>query len=82
VAEAAIAAARREDDLIFNGVPGLLTIEGAHQRQLSAWDEVGAAAKDVIQAITALDESIPDDGTSQRDDAGASRPVDSPGQNG
>ncbi|MBN1979541.1 MAG: bacteriocin family protein [Anaerolineae bacterium] len=58
VAEAAIAAARQEDNLIFSGasgVPGLLTVKGAHQQKLSAWEEVGAAANDVIQAITALD---------------------------
>ena len=60
VAEAAIAVARQEDDLIFNGasgVPGLLTAEGTHQQQLSDWDEVGAAADDVIRAITALDDA-------------------------
>jgi uncharacterized linocin/CFP29 family protein len=60
VAEAAIAAARQEDDLIFNGAsgaPGLLTVEGTQQQALSAWDEVGAAADDVIQAITALDDA-------------------------
>jgi len=60
VAEAAIAAALQEDGLIFNGaagVPGLLTESGAQQRQLAPWEEVGAAANDVIQAITALDDA-------------------------
>ena len=60
VAQAAIEAARQEDDLVFNGapdVPGLLTVEGANSMTLSAWDEVGSAADDVIQAITALDEA-------------------------
>ncbi len=58
VAEAAIGAARQEDDLIFegaSGMPGLLTAEDAHQHNLSAWEEMGAAANDLIQAITALD---------------------------
>lgn len=58
VAEAALACARLEDGLIFNGapdVPGLLAAKAAHKLNLSAWDQVGAAANDVIQAITALD---------------------------
>jgi uncharacterized linocin/CFP29 family protein len=60
VAAAAIEAARQEEDLVFNGasdLPGLLTVEGAKSMALSAWDEVGGAANDVIQAITALDEA-------------------------
>jgi uncharacterized linocin/CFP29 family protein len=60
VAETAIAAARQEDSLIFSGVsgvPGLLTVKGAHQQDISAWDEVGTAANDVIQAITVLDDA-------------------------
>ncbi len=62
VAEAAIAAARREDDLIFNGseeleVPGLLTAEGASRVPLSGWDEVGAAMEDLIAGVTTLDEA-------------------------
>jgi uncharacterized linocin/CFP29 family protein len=59
VAEAAIACARLEDHLIFNGtsgVPGLLTVEGTNKLKLSAWDEAGTAADDIIRAITALDE--------------------------
>jgi uncharacterized linocin/CFP29 family protein len=58
VAEAAMACARREDELIFTGrpgVPGLLTVKGASEVNLSAWDEVGTAANDIIQAITTLD---------------------------
>jgi uncharacterized linocin/CFP29 family protein len=58
VAEAATACARLEDDLILNGaqgMPGLLTAEGSNALNLSAWDEVGAAADDIIQAITTLD---------------------------
>jgi uncharacterized linocin/CFP29 family protein len=58
VAEAATECARLEDDLILNGaqgMPGLLTVEGSHEPKLSAWGEVGAAADDIIQAITTLD---------------------------
>jgi len=58
VAEAAMACARQEDGLIFNGtlgVPGLLTVEGVNKINLPAWDEVGTAANDIIQAITTLD---------------------------
>ena len=58
VAESAIACAQQEDGLIFNGapgMPGLLTAEGANKMDLSAWDEVGTAADDIIQAITTLD---------------------------
>ncbi len=60
VAEAAIACARMEDDLIFNGAPGiegLLTADGANEQALSAWDEVGMAAQDLIQAVTTLDDA-------------------------
>jgi len=58
VAEAAIECAHLEDNLIFNGaprMPGLLTVEGSNEMKLSAWDEVGTAANDIIQAVTALD---------------------------
>jgi uncharacterized linocin/CFP29 family protein len=62
VAEAAIAAAAREDELIFKGsdeldVPGLLTVDGASTVTLSGWDEVGAAVEDLIEAMTALDDA-------------------------
>jgi uncharacterized linocin/CFP29 family protein len=60
VAEAAIACARAEDELIFHGasgVDGLLTVDGAKEVTLSAWDEVGVAAGDVITAMTTLDEA-------------------------
>jgi uncharacterized linocin/CFP29 family protein len=53
VREAAIECARLEDDLIFNGA--LLTAEGSNELKLSSWDEVGAAAEDVIKAVTILD---------------------------
>ena len=58
VAQAALACARIEDDLIFRGaphMPGLLTVPGASELTLSSWDDVGAAADDIIQAITTLD---------------------------
>jgi uncharacterized linocin/CFP29 family protein len=60
VGEVAVEVARVEDNLIFNGtpdVPGLLTAEGVNSRALSNWDEVGVAANDVIDAITALDDA-------------------------
>lgn len=58
VREAAIECARLEDTLVFNGapgVPGLLTAEGSNKLNLSAWDEVGTAAEDIIKAMTTLD---------------------------
>ncbi len=61
-AEAAIAVAQQEDELIFGGnealgIEGLKTVEGAGRVALSDWSEVGAAANDLIQAITGLDEA-------------------------
>ena len=60
VAEAAIAAAKREEDLIFNGndelgIEGLMTADGANSVALSPWEEVGAAVEDLIEAVTTLD---------------------------
>jgi uncharacterized linocin/CFP29 family protein len=58
VAEAAVACARLEDGLVLHGgagLPGLRTVEGANQQSLSAWDDVGAAADDLIQAVNTLD---------------------------
>jgi uncharacterized linocin/CFP29 family protein len=60
VSEAALECARMEDRLIFHGtsnVPGLLTVDGSNDMNLLDWDEVGAAANDVIQAITHLDDA-------------------------
>jgi len=59
-AKAAIDCARQEDNLIFNGskalgLKGLLNIEGTHSVKLKSWDDVGAAADNIIQAVTALD---------------------------
>jgi uncharacterized linocin/CFP29 family protein len=60
VREAAIESARLEDGLVFNGtppLPGLLTVEGSNELKLSPWDEVGAAAEDIIKAVTTLDKA-------------------------
>jgi uncharacterized linocin/CFP29 family protein len=60
VAQAAIACARREDELLFYGtagLPGLLTASGVQKVQLSDWSAVGAAMDDLIRAVTALDEA-------------------------
>jgi uncharacterized linocin/CFP29 family protein len=58
VAEATLACARLEDELIFRGtpgMPGLLTVKGSERVALSSWEEVEMAAGDIIQAITHLD---------------------------
>jgi len=58
VAEAALTCARLEDELIFNGasgVSGLLTAKATNKLKLSAWNEIGTAANDIIQAVTTLD---------------------------
>jgi uncharacterized linocin/CFP29 family protein len=62
VADAAIAVAEREEDLIFNGseelrIAGLLTADGTRSIALSDWAEVGAAIEDLIEGVTALDEA-------------------------
>jgi uncharacterized linocin/CFP29 family protein len=62
VAEAAMAAAHREDELIFYGnealgIDGLHTVDGASRVGLSDWMEVGAAVDDLIEAVTALDQA-------------------------
>ncbi len=58
--KAAIACAKQEDELIFNGskplgLGGLLTIEGSLSIKLKSWDKIGIAAEDIIKAVTALD---------------------------
>lgn len=58
VAQAALACAKLEDELVFRGtagMPGLLTVEGSNRLTLSSWEEVGMAAEDMIQAMTRLD---------------------------
>lgn len=62
VADAAMAAAKREEDLILNGseelgIAGLLTADGANSVALGDWGEVGAAVEDLIEGVTALDEA-------------------------
>lgn len=60
VRETAIACAKMEDEIVFHGVekvPGLLTTEGINEYTLSAWDEPGMAANDLIDAVTLLDEA-------------------------
>ncbi len=60
VVQAAIALARREDELLFHGaagVPGLLNAPGVQKMKLSDWSEVGTAMDDLIKAVTALDEA-------------------------
>lgn len=58
LAGAAMECARLEDELVFNGrrqVAGLLTVPGSSSLELSSWDEVGAAADDIIKGVTSLD---------------------------
>ena len=60
VAEATLACARLEDELVFHGtpnVPGVLTAGSSNRMTLSSWEEVGTAAGDIIQAITHLDKA-------------------------
>jgi uncharacterized linocin/CFP29 family protein len=59
-ANAAIALARTEDDLIFNGsretgVDGLLTVKGSQSVEGFDWNTIGDAANTIIAAITKLD---------------------------
>ncbi len=61
-AKAAIDCARQEDNLIFNGsknagLKGLINIEGSVSAKLNSWDAVGAAADDIIKAVTTLDKA-------------------------
>lgn len=60
VASAAIACARLEDTLVFQGVSGyggLLTTDDAAELKLSSWNSVGKAADDLIKAVTELDDA-------------------------
>jgi uncharacterized linocin/CFP29 family protein len=56
---AAIATARLEDKLIFEGnkalaIPGLLNVTGAAKVKLGDWGDVGKAVDDLIAAVNAL----------------------------
>lgn len=56
---AAVAAAAREDDLIFNGMPemgmtGLLNANGRNVLKLSDWSVVGNGFQDVVAAVEKL----------------------------
>ncbi len=58
--EAAIAAARLEDSLVFEGsealgVEGLLNASGAAKTKVGDWRNVGQAVEDLIAAVNALD---------------------------
>jgi uncharacterized linocin/CFP29 family protein len=60
MAEAAIACARAEDQLVFHGsddlgVEGLLDVEGSQALKLGSWSKLGHAADDLIKAVTLLD---------------------------
>ncbi len=58
--EAAIEAARLEDNLILWGsgeLTGLLTAPGVLDVKLSGWEQVGNAANELIQAVTRLDDA-------------------------
>jgi len=60
VATAACACASAEDALVFQGapgVPGLLSAKGSRSVKLSPWETVGAAADEIIAAVTALDDA-------------------------
>jgi uncharacterized linocin/CFP29 family protein len=60
VATAACACATAEDTLIFQGgntgIPGLLSAKGSPSVKISPWESVGAAAEEIIGAVTALDD--------------------------
>jgi uncharacterized linocin/CFP29 family protein len=59
VATAACAAATAEDTLVFQGAPviaGLLSAKGSQSVKISPWEAVGAAAEEIIKAVTALDD--------------------------
>jgi uncharacterized linocin/CFP29 family protein len=52
--------AAQEDTIIFNGIldtPGLLGADGSATLALGKWDKVGAAADQVIAAVTKLDDA-------------------------
>jgi uncharacterized linocin/CFP29 family protein len=59
-AEAAMACARREEELLYVGskslgVDGLLTRKGTQSIKLQSWEEIGNAVNDLICAVSQLD---------------------------
>ena len=61
-AQAAIACARKENELLLSGskplgVNGLLTAKGIQSLQLQAWSKIGSAADDLIRGVTMLDDA-------------------------
>jgi uncharacterized linocin/CFP29 family protein len=62
ISRAAMEVAVTEDALIFEGskslgIEGLLNAKGALSVKLGKWEEVGAAASDIIRAVSTLDEA-------------------------
>lgn len=61
VANAAIAVAHREDEIILQGIPdygiaGLLNAPGINSVKLEAWSEPGRAFENIMSAVNVLDE--------------------------
>ena len=59
---AAINVARQEDELVFNGakqlnIKGLANADKSRSVKLSSWMEIGAAADNIIDAVTSLDKA-------------------------
>lgn len=59
-AKAAMHIARQEDNLIFNGsdaikINGLLNTQACQSMNLKSWDDIGAAAEDIMWAASMLD---------------------------
>ncbi|HBG27172.1 MAG: hypothetical protein A2Y10_07355 [Planctomycetes bacterium GWF2_41_51] len=60
VAKAAMHVAQQEDDLIFNGsesvkINGLLNTQACQSMNLKSWDNIGAAAEDIMWAASMLE---------------------------
>lgn len=62
ISVAAMAVARREDDLIFNGLPdrglsGLLNVPDSATISLQEWSEPGRAFDNIMEAVNVLDDA-------------------------
>ncbi len=62
ITKAAFALAAAEDALVFDGskalgIGGLLNAPGARNLKIGSWDESGAAANDIVRAVTGMDEA-------------------------